>query len=142
MLWQHRRKLSTNPQHCQGPGNHCLAIQNITYNNQNTKRKFSSYEPRHCLLCKRRSKLITLLDWKKKEEEMEERAQLTETAAEIVGCFYKHWDLHGMWELYNMINSSILQLIQHPTTSLGYLSMLSNCNNIYLAHMYKKLICD
>jgi len=36
-----------------------------------------------------------------------------------------------------MFHSSFVQLIQHPTTSLGYLLMLNNCNNIYVAHMYK-----
>jgi len=41
-----------------------------------------------------------------------------------------------------MFHSSVLQLIQHPNVSLGYLLMLNNCNNIYLAHIYKTNIYD
>jgi len=66
---------------------------------------------------------------------MEEKVKLMEIVTEIFGFLHKRWDSHGIWELHTMFHSSILQLIQNPTTSLGYLLMFNICNNTNLSHV-------
>jgi hypothetical protein len=66
---------------------------------------------------------------------MEEKVKLMEIVTEIYGFFHKHWEQHGIWEWDSKFHPSILQLIQNPTTSLGYLLMLNICNNTNLSHV-------